>query len=174
LAQVAAQCGDRVGLLAYGRSIQYNVAAARGPLHLRAIVDCLAQVHGETSEADHSRAARVLLTEQSRRSLVVWITDFAETPTTPEVIEHAMQMTQRHLVVFCAINQPDLTALAETTPQTAQEMYRHAAALEIAQRRDVLLRGLRQRGVFAFELVPGLLASSLVNQYLDIKERNLL
>ena len=119
-------------------------------------------------------AARVLLTEQSRRSLVVWITDFSETPTTPEVIEYAMQMTHRHLVVFCAINQPDLTALAETTPQTAQEMYRHAAALEIAQRRDVLLRGLRQRGVFAFELVPGLLASSLVNQYLDIKERNLL
>jgi hypothetical protein len=53
-------------------------------------------------------------------------------------------------------------------------MYRHAAALEIAHRRDLLLRGLRQRGVFAFELVPGLLASSLVNQYLDIKERNLL
>jgi uncharacterized protein (DUF58 family) len=174
LAQVATQCGDRVGLLAYGRSIQHNVAAARGALHLRAIVDCLAQVRAEASEADHSRAARVLLTEQSRRSLVVWITDFAETPTTPEVIEYAMQMTQRHLVIFCAINQPDLTALAQTTPQTTHEMYRHAAALEIAHRRDLLLRGLRQRGVFAFELVPGLLASSLVNQYLDIKERNLL
>ena len=116
----------------------------------------------------------MLLTEQSRRSLVVWITDFAETPTTPEVIEYAMQMTQRHLVVFSAMNQPDLTALADSTPQTAEEMYRHAAALEIAHRRDVLMRGLRQRGVFAFELVPGLLASSLVNQYLDIKERNLL
>jgi uncharacterized protein (DUF58 family) len=174
LAQVATQCGDRVGLLAYGRSIQHNVATGRGPLHLRAIVDCLAQVHGEASEADHSRAARVLLTEQSRRSLVVWITDFSETPTTPEVIEYAMQMTHRHLVVFCAINQPDLTALAQTTPETPQEMYRHAAALEIAHRRDLLLRGLRHRGVFAFELVPGLLASSLVNQYLDIKERNLL
>src|SRR5215467_8411872 len=174
LAQVATQCGDRVGLLAYGRAIQFNVAAGRGALHLRSIVDCLAQVRPEASEADHSRAARVLLTEQSRRSLVVWITDFAETPTTPEVIEYAMQMTQRHLVIFCAINQPDLTALAETTPQTPTEMYRHAAALEIAHRRDLLLRGLRQRGVFAFELVPGLLASSLVNQYLDIKERNLL
>jgi uncharacterized protein (DUF58 family) len=174
LAQVAIQCGDRVGLLAYGRTIQHNVAAGRGALHLRTIVDCLTQVHGEASEADHSRAARVLLTEQSRRSLVVWITDFAETPTTPEVIEYAMQMTQRHLVVFSAMNQPDLTALAETTPRTTDEMYRHAAALEIAQRRELLLRGLRQRGVFAFELVPGLLASSLVNQYLDIKERNLL
>lgn len=174
LAQVATQCGDRVGLLAYGRSIQHHVAAGRGPFHLRTIVDCLAQVHAEASEANHSRAAHVLLTEQSRRSLVVWITDFAETPTTPEVIEYAMQMTQRHLVVFTAMNQPDLTALAEATPQTPGEMYRHAAALEITHRRDLLLRGLRQRGVFAFELVPGLLASSLVNQYLDIKERNLL
>jgi uncharacterized protein (DUF58 family) len=174
VAQVAVQCGDRVGLLAYGRHIQCNVAAGRGGLHLRSIVDCLAQVRGEPSEADHSRAARVLLTEQSRRSLVVWITDFAETPTTPDVIEYAMQMTQRHLVVFSAMNQPDLTALAETTPQSAEEMYRHAAALEIAYRRDLLLRGLRQRGVFAFELLPGMLASTLVNQYLEIKERNLL
>jgi hypothetical protein len=53
-------------------------------------------------------------------------------------------------------------------------MYRHAAALEISHRRDLLLRGLRRHGVFAFELVPGLLASAMVNQYLDIKERNLL
>ena len=85
-----------------------------------------------------------------------------------------MQMRQRHLVVFSVISQADLNALADATPQTMAEMYRHAAALEIAHRRDVLLRGLRQRGVFAFELLPGLLASSLVNQYLDIKERNLL
>jgi len=28
--------------------------------------------------------------------------------------------------------------------------------------------------VFAFELVPGLLAGAIVNQYLEIKERNLL
>jgi uncharacterized protein (DUF58 family) len=174
VAQVAAQCGDRVGLLAYGRNIQHTVAAGRGGLHLRTIVDCLAQVRGEASEADHSRAARVLLTEQSRRSLVIWITDFAETPTIPDVIEYAMQMTKRHLVVFSAMNQPDLTALAYSTPQDTEEMYRHAAALEIAHRRDLLMRGLRQRGVFAFELLPGMLASSLVNQYLDIKERNLL
>jgi len=174
LAQVATQCGDRVGLLAYGRSIQQNVAAGRGASHLRTIVESLAQIRGEPFEADHSRAARVLLTEQNRRCLVIWITDFAETPTTPEVIEYAMQMTRRHLLVFAGMSQPDLSALAHKSPETPEEMYRHAAALEIAHRREVLLSGLRQRGVFAFELVPGLLASTIVNQYLDIKERSLL
>jgi uncharacterized protein (DUF58 family) len=174
LAQVATQCGDKVGLLAYGRAIQQNVAPGRGAAHLRTIVDSLAQVHGEASEADHSLATRTLLNGQHRRSLIVWITDFSETPTLPEVIEYATQVTRRHLVVFAAISQPDLITVAHTTPKDAGEMYRHAAALEIEHRRDLLLRGLRQRGVFAFELVPGLLASTLVNQYLEIKERNLL
>ncbi|MGC1385802.1 MAG: DUF58 domain-containing protein, partial [Candidatus Acidiferrales bacterium] len=174
LAQVATQCGDKVGLLAYGRSIQQNLPAARGAVHLRNILESLAQVHGEPSEADHSSATRTLLNGQHRRSLVVWITDFAETPTTPEVIEYAMQVTRRHLVVFAAMSQPDLVELAHASPKSDEEMYRHSAALEIAHRRDLLLRGLRQRGVFAFELAPGLLTSTLVNQYLEIKERNLL
>jgi uncharacterized protein (DUF58 family) len=174
LAQVAMQCGDRVGLLAYGRHIQQNVAANRGAPHLRTLVDCLSRVRAEAAEADHSHAARVLLTQQSRRSLIVWFTDFAETPTTPEVIEYAMHITERHLVVFAAMSQPDLAAIADCIPQTREEMYRHASALEITNRRDVLLRGLRQRGVFAFELTPGLLASSIVNQYLNIKDRSLL
>ncbi len=174
LAQVALHCGDRVGLMAYGRRIQQSVNAARGPRQVRAIVEALAQVRGEAGEADHGRAAHALLSAQKRRSLIVWITDFAETATLPEVIEYAMQMTPRHLVVFAAMGQPDLTALAEKTPENEEEMFQHVAALEISQRRELLLRGLRQRGVLALELLPGLLASALVNQYLDIKDRSLL
>ena len=174
IAQVALHCGDRVGLLAYGRRIQQNLNTGRGPRQVRAIVESLAQVRGEAREADHGRAVRTLLTTQKNRGLIIWITDFAETATTPEVLEYAMHMTSRHLVVFAAMGQPDLNQVAADTPKTEEEMYRHAAALEIAQRRDLLLRGLRQRGVLALELMPNMLASSLVNQYLEIKERSLI
>jgi len=56
LAQVALYCGDRVGLLAYGRRIQQNLPAGRGAHHVRAIVECLAQVRAEALESDHGRA----------------------------------------------------------------------------------------------------------------------
>jgi hypothetical protein len=36
------------------------------------------------------------------------------------------------------------------------------------------LRGLRQSGVLAMELAPGRVASSVVNEYLQIKNRNLI
>lgn len=174
LAQVAMYRGDRVGLVAYGRRVQQRLNAGRGHRQLRAIVESLAQVHAEASEADHGRAVRAVLQAQKRRCLIFWITDFAETPTIPEVIEYAMQMSPRHLVVFAAMGQPDLANVALTTPASKDQMYRHVAALEISERRDLFLRGLRERGVLARELMPGMLASALVNQYLEIKERSML
>jgi uncharacterized protein (DUF58 family) len=174
LAQVAMHSGDRVGLLAYGRQIQQNLNANRGASHLRSIVESLAIVRPEPYEADHGRAARVLLSQQKRRSLIVWITDLAETASTPDVVEYALHMTRRHLVLFAAVGQPDLNDLAARRPESEEEMFRYVAAIEIVQRRELLLRRLRQQGVLALELMPGVLASSIVNQYLDIKDRSLI
>ncbi len=174
LAQVASQTGDRVGLLAYGRSIQQSAGAGRGPLQIRRLVDCLSLVRAEALEATHAVAARTLLQKQTRRALIVWITDFAETPALPDVIESAIQASRRHLVLFAAVSQPDLARVAAAIPQNENDMFRHAAAVEIAHRRDVLLRDLRQKGVLALELTPGMLTSSLVNEYLEIKDRSLL
>jgi len=174
LAQVAMHSGDRVGLLAYGREIQQNRNAGRGATHLHSLVESLALVRAEPYEADHGRAAHALLSEQHRRSLIVWITDLAETAGTPDVVEYALQMTRRHLVLFAAVGQPDLNELAARRPESEEEMFRYIAAIEIVQRRELLLRRLRQRGVLAMELMPGALAVSLVNQYLDIKDRSLI
>lgn len=172
LAQVALHCGDRVGLMAYGSRLQQRVNPGQGAQHFRVCADALAEVHAESSEPEHGRAVRALLNAQKRRSLVVWITDFAETATQPEVIDYAMQITPRHLVIFAAMSQPELSTLADAIPSSTHDMYRHAAAYEIRQRRDTLLRRLRQRGVLAFEWLPWGLSTPLVNQYLDAKERN--
>ncbi len=174
LSQVASQSGDRVGLLAYGRKVQQAVAGGRGALHLRAMLDALAQVRGESAEANHSLAVRTLLQRQSRRSLIVWVTDFAETAITPELIDYAIHLTSRHVVVFAAIAQPDLAELARTIPKNADEMFRHAAALEVSQRRQRLFRQLRERGVLVIDIAAAGLAAALVTQYLEVKDRNLI
>jgi uncharacterized protein (DUF58 family) len=174
LAQVAMHSGDRVGLFAYGRQIQQNVNAGRGAFHLRQIVESLALVRSEPYEADHARAARALLSENKRRSLIVWITDLAETSSTPEVVEYALRMARRHVVLFAAVGQPDLSELAARRPETEGDMFRYIAAIEIIQRRELLLRQLRQQGVLAMEIMPGVLASTLVNRYLDVKDRSLI
>ena len=174
LAHVAMAGGDAVGLIAYGRRIQAQIGSSRGSAHLRSILDQLALVRGELVEADHGRAAEVLLRRQRRRCLVVWVTDLAETAATPEVIESATRLISRHLVLFVALGQPDLGNLIARRPDTPNEMYRYVAGVELLERREMLLRRLHEQGALTLEIVPGKLAVGLVNQYLRIKEESLL
>jgi uncharacterized protein (DUF58 family) len=172
LAQAALYSGDRVGLIAYGRGIRQQVPAAKGSAHLRQLIERLALVHEEGAEADHLHMAGRLLTDQKRRSLIVWLTDLAETAMTPEVIEAASMMMPRHLVLFVVIGQPDLGELASKVPHSEPEMYRVAAAQEMLHRRELLLSRLRERGALAMEVSYGSVSPVLINAYLQIKERN--
>jgi uncharacterized protein (DUF58 family) len=174
LAQVAFYSGDRVALLAYGRRPQQRVGAGRGMPHLRVLLESLAQVHSEPYEADHLLAAEMVLSLQSRRSLIVWLTDLAETAATPEAIECAAKMARRHLVLLGVIGQPDIRELTSAEPADESAMYRYTAALEIVQRRDLLLARLRQQGALTMEVDPAHLSTELVNRYLEVKERSLL
>ena len=53
-------------------------------------------------------------------------------------------------------------------------MYRMLASHEMLGRREVLLGSLRQRGVLVVEMEAGAPAAGLIDQYLSVKERNLI
>jgi uncharacterized protein (DUF58 family) len=171
LAQLALFSGDRVGLLVYGQQVQQRVLPGRGHAHLRQIVEALAQARAEMSEADHLRATAVLNRWQPRRGLVLWITDLAETAMRPEVIDGAMQLLHRHVLLFVAMAQPDVVAIANARPKNVEEMFRASAAQELTTRRELLLARLREQGALTLDLDPAQLTSAVLNQYLKVKER---
>jgi len=174
LAQIALYSGDRVGLLVYGRNIQQRIGLGRGLPHLRVILEGLASAREEVAEADHLRAASTLLQLQKQRSLIIWVTDLADTSMTPEVIESASQILSKHLLLFTVIAQTDLEKLAAKYPEKADEMFEIAAAQELMFRRETMISRLRTHGALALEISPDKLTTALVNQYLEVKERNLI
>lgn len=171
LAQLALYSGDRVGLLAYGQGIQQRLLPGRGSDHLRQLIDLLAQLRSEPSEADHLRATAVLNRFQPRRALILWITDLAETAMRPEVIDGATQLLRRHVLLFVAIAQPEVERIARTRPRNLEQMFRSAAAQEMSARRELLLARLHDQGALTLDLNPEALTSSVLNQYLSVKER---
>ncbi|MGC2694936.1 MAG: DUF58 domain-containing protein [Candidatus Angelobacter sp.] len=174
LAQIALYSGDRAGLLVYGRNVQQRVGLGRGLAHMRAIIESLASAREEVAEADHLRAASVLLQLQKQRALIIWVTDLADTSMTPEVIEGASRILSKHLLLFTVIAQTDLNELASRSPGSTEELYEVAAAQEMVHRRETLIGKVRNQGALALEIAPSRLTTSLVNQYLEVKERNLI
>ena len=174
LGEVALGAGDRVGLVTYGRRVHQRIVPARGPQHLRVMLEALATVPAERAEADHTAAAAAVMTAQKQRALVVWLTDLAETAGAPDVVEHAAGLSARHVVLFAITRESEWTALAAAAPADEDEMFRMVAVQEMLDRREALLKGLRQRGVLVLEMAPGAPAAMLIDQYLSVKDRNLI
>ena len=171
LAQLALYSGDRVGLLAYGQGIQQRLLPGRGAAHLRQLIEALAQVRAESSEADHLRATATLGRLQPRRALILWVTDLAESAMRPEVIDGAMQLLRRHVLLFVAMAQPEVESIAQARPATVEQMFLSTAAQQMAARRSLLLARLHEQGALTLDLNPEALTSSVLNRYLMVKER---
>jgi uncharacterized protein (DUF58 family) len=111
---------------------------------------------------------------QKQRALIVWLTEVAETAGVPDVIDSAGRLSPQHVVLFGVARPIEMMAIAEAAPATEEEMYRMLAVQEMVERREVLLEGLRQRGALVLEMDPGEATAQLIDQYLGVKERNLI
>ena len=174
LAQTVMQAGDKAGLLVYGRAIQQQLLPATGANSLRVMIDSLSQARVEGSEADHLRAAARLGQLQRRRSLVLWITEMADSARRPDIADAAADLARRHLVLLLVLSYPEIHATAAREPQTAVQMFESAAAQEVLERRRLVLAGLRSKGVLVAETTPGALRTDAINEYLEVKARGLL
>ena len=116
ISEVAMTAGDRVALITYGGALRQQLPPGRGPRHLRALIEALATHKAESSEADHGAAAAAVLAAQKQRALVIWLTDLADTAGVPDVIDGAVQLSPRHVVVFAVMREPELVALAAASP----------------------------------------------------------
>jgi uncharacterized protein (DUF58 family) len=174
LAQAVMQAGDKAGLLVYGQKTQQQLLPASGTGHLRQFVDALSQVRAEAGEANHLSAAARLKHLQRRRGLILWITELADSARRPEMVDAALDLARRHLVLLVVLGHPELDAMAAQQPENASHMFVATAAEEILERRRALLARLRSQGVLVVETSPGCVKADAINQYLEVKARGLL
>jgi hypothetical protein len=82
-----------------------------------------------------------------------------------------MHLLRRHVLLFVAMAQPEVDSIAQQRPKNVEQMFRAAAAQEMAGRRELLLARLHEQGALTLDLNPEVVTSSVLNQYLRVKER---
>ncbi len=174
LAQVVSQTGDKLGMMAYGTTIQQLLLPGSGPAHLRLLIDLLSGTRSEAAESDPWLAVARLKPMRRRRGLIVWITELPDTAGRPELVLAAAALARLHLVVLVLLEHPELHALASALPSTAEAMFHAAAATEMIERRRASIALLERSGVHIVEASAGELGIRAVSEYLQVKSRGLL
>src|SRR5438093_2636370 len=91
-----------------------------------------------------------------------------------ELVAHAIRLSHRHLVMVVAMADPEVLAARSAPIDRVSRAYEWAAAEELLSARRASFEQLRQGGVLGLDVEAGQLSPSLVERYLELKERALL
>jgi uncharacterized protein (DUF58 family) len=174
LAWVAQSQGDKVGMLTFSDGVRRFVAPQRGPAQLTQLNRVLYDVKPEYTEPDFAEAFSHIALRVSRRSLVIVLTDVLDPEASRDLVGHAIRLSHRHLVMVVAMSDPEVLAARNAPIERVSRAYEWAAAEELLSARRASFEQLRQGGVLGLDVEAGQLSPSLVERYLELKERALL
>jgi uncharacterized protein (DUF58 family) len=174
LGYLSLRMGDQVGLFAFDEKVRTFSDPQPGVHTIHRLMHQSAGLDYSTAETNYTLALTELATRLRRRSIVVFMTDFTDTIMAELMVENLQFLARRHLVIFVAIRDPSLDAVAETKPQNSMDINRAVVAQELIEDREMVIKELRASGVFCVDAPPEGITVELINRYLDIHRRELI
>lgn len=174
IAFVALAGGDNVGLLTFSRKVLTYLPPSHTRDQLPAILEALYAIEPAMIEPSYARAFNHLGTACRRRSLVIILTDLVDEEASAELLAYTRLLIPRHLPLIVTIGDSDLRGVVSEVPGTVADVYRQSVAEDLLRQREAALRRITHAGGLALDVPVGHLSLSLVNRYLEVKERGML
>jgi len=173
--------GDKVGIGVFDREVTTWIPPERGQHQLPKLIERLTPIQPVLLEPDYVGAVTKLVNQQTRRALVVLITDIVDVTASAELLAALVRLTPRYLPFCVTLRDPQVDRLAHTPPVLEKEKqgaieatYARAVALDLLAQRQVAFAQLKQKGVLVLDAPANQISEQLVDRYLQLKARNLL
>mgnify|MGYP001407092158 CR=1 FL=1 len=174
LARVVLASGDRCGIAAFDRQVRGFLPPLAGNVALRALVEAVSGLETQWHESDFTPMLNELRLRQAKRTLLIVLSDVADAETSQRLCASLVQLQRQHLVLFAALKTPLLSRVVDEDIREPRDAARKAVAFRLVRDRGRALHTLSRGGVHVLDVEPRELTAPLVNQFIDLRQRNLL
>jgi uncharacterized protein (DUF58 family) len=176
LALTGIKRGDRVGIGVFDRSIHTWIPPQRGDAHFNHLLETLTPIQPDLTEPDYISAVSTILSQQTRRALVVVITDLVDTTASSELLAALGKLTPRYLPFCVTLRDPEIDRIAESVADQDSNLvsaaYDRSVAIDLLAQRQVAFAELKRKGVLVLDAPANQISDQLVDRYLQLKLRN--
>jgi uncharacterized protein (DUF58 family) len=172
LAYVAAQKGDKIGLLAFADAVQLWVEPRTGKQQFHRLLEQLYSLESAAVEPDYAQAFSYFAVKQHKRSLVLVFTDLTGSITTDLLIAQMGRIRRQHLPLVVTMRDPTVQRLADQPIADSATLYQRTMAEQLLDERQLTIERLTQRGILTLDVPADQLSIAVVNQYLALKAQS--
>lgn len=174
LMHAAERQGDQVGLLLFNDKIQKYIAPRKGRAHTAMLIDAMFDARAEPVQPDYTAAYAYLTSRWKRRSLCVLFSDAENEDQATDLVSALGAVRRQHKLIVVRVSDPALRELRSLPMTTPGAMFSRSAALWYLNdrwRAELVLNSAR---ITSLESEPKDLAATLVQAYVQVKQRALI
>ncbi len=174
LSRVVLQSGDRCGVAAYDRQVRGFLPPIAGNSALGSLTECVYDLQTQWNESDFTTILTELRRRQAKRTFLIFLSDLSDAETSQRTCASLIQLQRQHLVLFAALRTPLLGRIVREPITESQDASRKAVAFRLMRDRRRALHTLSHNGVHVVDVEPTQLTAPLINQFIELRQRNLL
>lgn len=167
VAAVADVVGDRVGVVAFDRSVRRRLTPRRDGGNV--VVTAIHDLEASGEESDFELAFRTIV--HDKRAFVLLLTDLLEETASRPLVEAVPILARHHSVAVGGVTDPAVERAISTAGSSVTDGYRTAVALDIERSRRRVASVLSGFGATVIDVAPALLPRQCVAAYLHAKRR---
>jgi uncharacterized protein (DUF58 family) len=173
LARAAMDLGDQVGLLLFSDKVETYFHPRRDRREVGRYLNALYNRFPRLVEPDFEGALQLATARNPRRSLVLVFTDLTDVDSANRLVVRLRAMVPAQVPVVVTIDDDALRELEERSPRSPEEVYRIGVASQLAWEREEVFARLRAGGVTSLHVAADKLAAAAIEQYLQVRRRQL-
>ncbi|MDB4614371.1 DUF58 domain-containing protein [bacterium] len=174
LSYIALGQGDNVSLMAFSNTIDRYIKPLRGKPAIQTLIRSTFDLEAKTHTADYSMLVEQLMIRQRKRALVILMTHATDEQHIKTIGRYLRAYRSSHLVLCVFLRDDALEKLSCEIPEDDLAAFSTAAAAELLLAQSKEIAALKEAGIMVLEAVPEDMAAQVINQYLDIKARQLM
>jgi uncharacterized protein (DUF58 family) len=172
LARTALANGDRCGVVLFDSSVTAFLPPRSGLSALPTFVECVYDAQSRWQETDFAPLFAHLQSRHQKRAVLIILSDVADQETSKRARVAITNLASRHVVIFAALQTPLLFAQTRAPIGSRLDAARQVVAYRLLREREETLHALRRGSINILDVEPSQLTLPLINQYLELRSRN--
>ncbi len=169
LADLSTGLGDRMGLIAFDRTVHTTIQPSNRRAQRAVVAERLFDVEPALAESDYRSMVTHVAARYRRRHMLVLLTELSEEVVESFVLPALPILTRTHLVAVASVQDPDVLAWANSGRADTEGAFLRASAIEASATRRRVAAQLRAKGALVVDEGPDRFSAALGELYLEAK-----
>lgn len=174
LLNVALLKHDRAGLISFSNQTGHLIPAEKRPGQIQRIAEALYRQETDFKESDYESLLATIHNKISQRSFLLLFTNFETLSALDRQLPYLKKLSAKHLLCVVFFENTLLKEIREKESKTLEDVYIQTIAERFSFEKKLIAKELQKNGILALLTKPQDLTIDIINQYLELKARQMI